>query len=164
MQRVRTFEHNVYRYTQLVRRAAEPREAYRLFPKHVRDAAFRRTVTEAYGYTCAVSRDRLTLTSGGVYHLVQAAHIRDWADSHDDSPRNGLALSANHHWMFERGLFTIDKRWRVKVSSAARNCIGSVEHLLTRFDKRPILLPADASLWPAQEYLEWHQAHKFRPG
>ena len=158
---IREFERSVYRYTQIIRRLAEPAAAYAA-SEHVRDTAFRRTVTEAYGYTCAVSGARLTLSAGGsTYQLVQAAHIHDWADSHDDNPRNGISLSADYHWMFGRGLFTLDTRWRVKVSPAAKGCVGTVDALLSRFHGQTILLPEDEDLRPGQDYLAWHREKRY---
>lgn len=157
---IRAFEQSVYRYTQILLRAGGVADAPP--PEFVRDAAFRRVVTEAYDYTCAVSRERLTLAAGGgTYQLVQAAHIRDWADSHDDHPQNGLALSATYHWLFERGLFTIDERYRIRVSPVARDCIGTVDSLLTRYHGHPILLPADETRYPGQGYLDWHRTSKY---
>ncbi len=161
---IRAFEQSVYRYSQIVRRLGEAGVAYRTAPEFVRSTAFRRTVTEAYDYTCAVSGTRLTLPAGTAYQLVEAAHIHDWADSHNDDPRNGLSLSRDYHWMFEQGLFTLDERWRVRVSPVARDCIGTVDTLLTRYGRRPIRLPEDESRWPGQEYLEWHRATKYRAG
>lgn len=159
---IQAFEQSVYRYTQLIRRVRAPGVAYQVAPEFVRDAAFRRVVTEAYGYTCAVSGARLTLPAGAT--LVEAAHIHDWADSHNDDPRNGLSLSRDYHWLFERGLFTLDERCRVRVSPVARDCIGSVETLLTRYRGAEILLPDDERLRPGQEYLDWHRATKFLAG
>ena len=165
VEQIRSFEQSVYQYTQIIRRLAEPGVAYSVTPEHVRDTAFRRTVTEAYDYTCAVSRNRLTLAVGSsTYQLVQAAHIRDWSDSHDDNPQNGISLSADYHWLFERGLFTLDTRWRVKVSPAARDCVGNVDTLLTRFRGQEILLPDDQSLRPGQDYLDWHREKKYLGG
>lgn len=161
VEQIREFERSVYRYTQIIRRWSEPGTLYRAAPEHVRDAAFRRVVTSAYDYTCAVSGVRLTLPAGGTYQLVQAAHIHDWAVSHDDDPQNGIALSPNYHWLFERGLFTLDEKWHVNVSPAARDCIGTTGELLERYRRRPIALPAEESLWPGQDYLEWHRANKY---
>ena len=161
VEQIREFERSVYHYTQIIRRWTEPEALYRVTPEHVRDAAFRRVVTSAYDYTCAVSGVRLTLPTGGIYQLVQAAHIHDWSVSHDDNPQNGLTLSPNYHWLFERGLFTLDERWRVRVSPAARDCIGTTDELLRQYHGQQIGLPADESLWPGQVYLEWHRMKKY---
>ena len=161
---IRAFEQSVYRYTQILRRVQSPGFTYEATPEFVRDAAFRRVVTEAYGYACAVSGARLTLPAGGVYQLVQAAHIHDWAVSHNDDPRNGLSLSPNYHWMFERGLFTLDERWRVKVSPVARDCLGTTDVLLDRYSRQQIRLPEDERLRPGQDYLHWHRTTKYLAG
>ena len=39
---------------------------------------------------------------------VQAAHIKPVTDNGPDSIRNGLALSGTLHWLFDRGLVSID--------------------------------------------------------
>lgn len=161
VERIREFERSVYRYTQIIRRLGEPEVIYKATPEHVRDAAFRRVVTSAYDYTCAVSGVRLTLPSGGTYQLVQAAHIHDWSVSHDDDPQNGISLSPNYHWLFERGLFTLDETWRVRVSPAARDCVGTTDELLSRHRGQRVALPEDESLWPGQVYLSWHRENKY---
>ena len=38
---------------------------------------------------------------------VAAAHIIPWRYSHNDDPRNGMALCGLHHWTFDEGLVTI---------------------------------------------------------
>ena len=161
---VQRFEQAVYRYTQRLQ-AAEPAVRYRsvTVPERVRAVTFRRLVTGAYGYTCAVSGARLTLPVGAGYQLVEAAHIQDWSVTHDDAPQNGLALTPTYHWLFERGLFTLSDDGRVRVSPAARSCVGTVEDLLLRFDGAAAHLPPDPHLHPAPAYLAWHRAHKYLP-
>ena len=164
---IRQLEASIYQYTQIIRwsvASGEAGVAYAVTPEFVRDAAFRRVVTGAYDYTCAVSGARLTMSAGGTYQLVQAAHIHDWAKSRDDNPRNGIALSPNYHWLFERGLFTLEPQWRVRVSPAARDCVGTVDVLLTPFRGQRVRLPADESLWPGQDYLDWHRREKYLDG
>jgi hypothetical protein len=40
--------------------------------------------------------------------MVEAAHIHQHADSGNDDPRNGLALTPDAHWLFDRGLWTAE--------------------------------------------------------
>ena len=61
----------------------------------VRDTAFGRVVRRAYDYRCAACGLRVVL-EGGLY-IVDAAHLIPFAESHDDDPRNGIALCKNHH-------------------------------------------------------------------
>lgn len=71
-----------------------------------RDVAFRRHVRNAYENTCAVTG--LQLINGGGRPEVQAAHIRPVELNGPDTVRNGLALTGTVHWMFDRGLISID--------------------------------------------------------
>ena len=157
--RVHGFEQQVVEYSNVVRgthlTVREPVDA------PVRGAAFRRVVTEAYGYTCAVSGVRLSLAGPGTRHLVEAAHIRDWSDAHDDAATNGIALSPTYHWLFDNGLFTLDDRWHVRISPAARDCLGTVDELLGVHDGHAVHLPADRTLWPGQDYLAWHRSQRY---
>jgi putative restriction endonuclease len=67
----------------------------------IRDAAFGRVVRRAYDYTCAMCGVRFMLDD---VILVDAAHLIPFAESHDDSPPNGMALCKNHHWLMDRHL------------------------------------------------------------
>ena len=50
----------------------------------------------------------LKIINGGGRPEVQAGHIKPVADSGPDSVSNGLALSGTIHWMFDRGLLSLD--------------------------------------------------------
>jgi putative restriction endonuclease len=71
-----------------------------------RDRAFSVAIKIAYRDTCAVTG--LKLIDGGGRSEVEAAHIRPVADKGPDSVRNGIALSGTVHWMFDRGLISVD--------------------------------------------------------
>jgi len=45
---------------------------------------------------------------------VAAAHIIPWRYSHNDDPRNGLALCYLCHWTFDEGLVILTDRYQVK--------------------------------------------------
>jgi putative restriction endonuclease len=68
-----------------------------------RDVRLRIEVIARYQFTCALTGYRLTTEEG---NLVEAAHIDPWSRSRDDDPRNGLALTRDAHWMFDRGLWS----------------------------------------------------------
>src|SRR5439155_11085292 len=82
----------------------------------------------AYNYTCALTRYRLTTIAGG--SIVDAAHIHQFADSRNNDPRNGLALSKNAHWLFDNGLWTLDEDYRVRVAKGEFSEAGLEQHLL----------------------------------
>ena len=75
-----------------------------------REARFRIRVVSAYNFTCALTAYRLTTITAG--SIVDAAHIHEFRDSRNIDPRNGIALSKNAHWTFDRGLWSISDDFR----------------------------------------------------
>ena len=121
-----------------------------------RDQAFRRVVRDAYDNRCAVSG--LRLLNGGGRPEVQAAHIKAVEDRGPDSVRNGLALSGTFHWLFDRGLISVDRDFSIL---RARGQIP--EELLPLFPRDGMLrVPKDARLWPHDEYLRYHRETRFK--
>jgi putative restriction endonuclease len=89
-------------------------------------------------------RPGLRIINGGGRAEVQAAHIRPVAASGSDSVRNGLALSATVHWMFDRGLISVDEDHSIfvakdKLPDTALRLINEERQLILpeRFDARP---------------------------
>jgi putative restriction endonuclease len=77
------------------------RDSVECVAESVRDTAFGRVVRRAYDYTCAMCGLRFMLDD---VILVDAAHLIPFAESHDDTPANGIALCKNHHWLMDRHL------------------------------------------------------------
>jgi putative restriction endonuclease len=127
-----------------------------------RDVKFRLVVVSAYSFTCCLTRHRLTTISRG--SMIDAAHIHQFADSRNNDPQNGIALSKNAHWMFDQGLWTITDEYTVKVAHSH----FAEEHphgkALAEFEGENILLPDDVNLRPDSAYLAWHRKKKFLGG
>lgn len=121
-----------------------------------RDEAFRRHVREAYANTCAVTG--LSLINGGGRPEVQAAHIRPVDQNGPDAVRNGIALTATVHWMFDRGLISFDDSHRVLV--AARSVPAELAGLVRAGN--PIRVPDDRELQPHPAFLRWHRENRFK--
>jgi putative restriction endonuclease len=84
----------------------ENEELYRRSIQNGRDARFRiEVVVAAYKHTCALTGYRMTTLD--MESIVDAAHIHQFRDSRNNDPRNGLALSKNAHWQFDRGLWAV---------------------------------------------------------
>lgn len=127
----------------------------RIVHRPYRDRRFRLQVLEAYDNTCAVTG--LRLLNGGGRPEVQAAHIRPVANDGPDSVRNGLALSGTAHWMFDRGLITLDDGLRVVVSrSVDLSSIGALVE-----PGRPARLPSSRDRHPSPVFLRYHREHVF---
>jgi putative restriction endonuclease len=128
-----------------------------LMSRKARDASFARQVKAAYRARCAMSG--LSLRNGGGRPEVQAAHIRAVEADGPDTVRNGLALSGTLHWMFDRGLVSVDEDGTILV---ARDSIaGEVQTRLIRPERR-LLAPAEAMLAPHPDYLAWHRNERFK--
>ena len=58
----------------------------------------------------------LKFINGGGRSEVQAAHIRPVEDRGPDSVRNGIALSGTVHWMFDKGLISVDENFDILIA------------------------------------------------
>ncbi len=124
-----------------------------------REARFRLTVVPAYNYTCALTGYRCVTADAG--SIVDAAHIHQFADSRNNHPQNGLALSKNAHWMFDAGLWSMDDDYRVIVAKDRFDEAGNEACLLNRFAGRRVALPSKRDFWPDRTHLAWHRQHRF---
>ena len=120
-----------------------------------RDRVFATGVKRAYDNTCAISG--LRIINGRGRAEAQAAHIRPVKDDGPDSVRNGLALSATVHWMFDRGLISINDDYtlllkKVSIPDSALNLINP---------QRRLRLPAQPRDYPHRRFLQFHRKHVF---
>lgn len=128
----------------------------RLQARKFRDVSFRRHVRAAYDNTCAVSG--LRLINGGGRPEVQAAHIWPVENDGPDTVRNGLALTGTAHWLFDRGLITVDDSYRILVASGGLP--ENATALLTT--DRTLRLPVNRAHWPHPTFLAWHRENRFK--
>ena len=127
-----------------------------LMRRPFRDAAFALAVKRAYGDTCALTG--LKIINGGGRAEAQAAHIRPVEHSGPDSVRNGLALSATAHWMFDRGLVSVAEDLTILTAKAAAP-EALARLLLPEGRIRPPVRPE----WrPHPQFLGWHREHVFK--
>lgn len=116
-----------------------------------RDAAFGKTIRSLYGSTCALTGLRI-INGGGVCE-IEAAHIRPVSDEGPDSSRNGLALSRTVHWLFDRGIVSLEDNGHIL---AANELIPEQLRGLLNAN-RAALLPPDPSRRPHPLYLDYHR-------
>jgi putative restriction endonuclease len=128
--------------------------------KQGREVRFRLNVVAAYGYTCALTRYRLTTIGGAT--IVDAAHIHQFSDSRNNNPTNGLALCKNAHWLFDNGLWSLTDDYKVIVAEGHFSEAGTDQMLLRKYHGQRIHLPGQNSQWPSPIHLAWHRKRKFR--
>lgn len=124
-----------------------------------REGRFRSIVLPAYNYTCALTGYRVNTL--GEY-LVDAAHIHQFKRGGGNELQNGIALSKDAHWLFDRGLWSLADDYRVIVTKASFEEAGPNAFLLRNMAGKVILLPDKPHLYPDRRHLAWHRGHVLR--
>ena len=116
-------------------------------------ASFRLAVLEAYGNQCAVTTEHSL-------PVIDAAHIRPWADGGEHRIPNGMPLRRDLHRLFDLGYVTVRPDMTFAVSDRLREeyANGRVYYEL---QGRRIRLPGDERARPDPERLAWHEANVF---
>ena len=126
------------------------------YSTNARSAGFSRVVREVYDYRCAASGWRVILPDGSV--MVEAAHLIPFAASHDDDPKNGIALAPTFHWVLDSHILAPgpDLKWHVSPLLDKRN--RDLKDLL-ELENKHLLLPTDKKYYPRMDALEWRMDH-----
>ena len=117
--------------------------------------AFRVIVTDVYHRQCA-------LTNSHVLHVLDAAHIRPYAEGGSHNPNNGLLLRQDVHTLFDRGYLTVSPDYHVEVSRRLKDEFDNGKEYYSLHGKS-ILLPKNPLFRPSAEQLTWHNDHVYRP-
>lgn len=121
-----------------------------------RDQAFAEAVKTAYDKTCAMTG--LRLINGGGRAEVQAAHIRPVAQQGPDSVRNGIALCSTVHWMFDRGLISLNNDY--KILKAKSGIPEAMDRMLIPHGQ--LILPERLDMRPHPHFLQYHREQVFK--
>lgn len=121
-----------------------------------RSARFSVRVCSEYRFMCALTGYRCVASDGA--SIVDAAHIESWANTQNDDPSNGLALSKNAHWMFDAGLWAVDDDYRVIVNQRRYTESGPQTGLLAPLAGRHLQFDPSSKLRPAQHSLRKHRS------
>lgn len=116
--------------------------------------AFRVVVTDAYQRRCAITGEK-TLP------VLEAAHIKPYAEDGPHSVNNGLLLKSDFHTLFDGGYITIDKEYRIDVSKRLHEDYGNGKDYYKYHGEKLLILPEKNIELPSKEYLEWHNEHVF---
>lgn len=116
--------------------------------------SFRVVVTDIYDRRCAATGER-TLP------VLEAAHIRPYAEAGPHDPRNGLLLRSDLHTLFDRGYLTVTPERKLEVSRRIREEFENGREYY-RLHGQPLRPPRRPDLAPGREYLDWHATHVFR--
>ena len=119
--------------------------------KHVRSQAFRQLVLEAYDYRCAASGWRVIVPRT---RLIDAAHLIPFNDSHDDNPRNGIALTPTFHRALDASLIAPGPDHKWKISKILKDTRIPDFRPFQELAGKDVILP-DGKYKPNPEALRW---------
>jgi putative restriction endonuclease len=115
---------------------------------------FRIALVSAYDGACAVTREHSL-------PVLEAAHIRPFAEGGPHDLSNGLLLRADVHRLYDKGYVTVTGDYDFRVSERLVDDFHNGREYL-RFGGARIAVPRSATERPSQELLEWHAHEVFR--
>jgi putative restriction endonuclease len=116
--------------------------------------AFRVLVTDAYHRRCAVTGER-TLP------VLEAAHIRPYANDGPHLISNGVLLREDLHTLFDAGYITFTQDLHIEVSKRIREEFENGHEYYAHHGKQIVAMPERAEDRPATDFLRWHNEQKF---
>ena len=119
----------------------------------LRSTIFRKVILEIYNNQCSVSG--LKVEDANRNSLVDACHIMPFAETYNDSIKNGLALSPTFHRAFDRGLIAISDNYTVLVHPKLKDFNPGSG--IRQYENQPIVLPANERFYPSQFSLSEHR-------
>jgi putative restriction endonuclease len=115
--------------------------------------SFRVVVTDAYERRCAVTAER-------VLPVLEAAHIRPYAQGGAHRVDNGLLLRSDLHTLFDRGYLTVTPALQLEVSRRIREDFENGRDYYA-LHGRALRAPTRAADRPAAEFLLWHNEEAY---
>jgi putative restriction endonuclease len=119
--------------------------------------AFRVLVTEAYERRCAITGER-TLP------VLEAAHIKPYAEEGPHLISNGLLLRSDLHILFDDGYITVTEDFKVEVSKRIEEEFHNGKEYYRHRGKPLVVVPGTMNERPSAEFLRWHNEKKFVGG
>jgi putative restriction endonuclease len=110
---------------------------------------FRVLVTDAYHRRCAITAER-TLP------VLEAAHIRPYAQHGPHLTSNGLLLRADVHTLFDQGYITVTEDHRVEISRRIKEEFENGKEYYKHHGQGLLVVPDLKEDAPAREFLRWH--------
>lgn len=110
--------------------------------------SFRDFVMVGYENLCAVTRSVIKYEN---FLNLEAAHIRPKSHGGQFMPNNGMALSRDIHWAFDKGFFSINDDYTIIVHSEVQS------DYLKSFEGKKIHIPENAFFIPDISNLKYHR-------
>lgn len=111
--------------------------------------AFRVLVTDAYSKRCAITGEK-TLP------VLDAAHIKPYAESGPHYISNGLLLRSDIHKLFDNYYITITTDYKIEVSKRIKEEFENGREYYQYHGKDLMILPKREIDNPNKDFIEWH--------
>lgn len=116
--------------------------------------AFRVLVTEAYGRRCAITGEK-TLP------VLEAAHIKSYAELGPHQVPNGILLRSDLHKLLDTGYLTVTSGLRVEVSHRLKADFENGREYYRFHGANLTVLPTKEIERPSPAFLQWHNETVF---
>lgn len=126
--------------------------------RKARDRAFRRAVLDQYDNRCAFTGRRFLSPVGTLVLGLDAAHVVPVSENGSDHPANGLPLTKDIHWAFDRGLLSVSDDRKIIVPDSVGLLDGN--EFLRDLNGTPIREARTPSLRALPEAFEWHRINR----
>lgn len=117
--------------------------------------AFRILITDAYSRKCSITGEK-TLP------VLEAAHIKPYAESGPHIISNGILLRSDMHKLFDGGYLTITNDLKIEVSSRIKEEFQNGKEYYQYHGKDLLYLPKREKDKPNKTYINWHNEHVYR--
>jgi putative restriction endonuclease len=119
---------------------------------------FRAQVLQAYDNKCAITQEHTS-------PVLQAAHIKPYAQGGEHSLKNALLLRSDFHILYDQGYLAVDQTHSGSFHLIASPLIYDHFNNGVKYSARneqTIFVPKDSKLQPSKEMLQWHLDHIFK--
>ena len=118
--------------------------------------AFRVLVTDAYQRRCSITGEK-TLP------VLEAAHVKPYAQSGPHALSNGILLRSDMHKLFDTGYLTITNDLKVEVSPRIREEFQNGKEYYQYHGSSLLYLPPQYDKRPEASFIDWHNNNVYRP-
>jgi putative restriction endonuclease len=119
---------------------------------------FRAQVLQAYDNKCAITQEHTS-------PVLQAAHIKPYAQGGEHRLDNALLLRSDFHILYDQGYLAVDRTLSGSFFLLASPLIYDHFNNGLKYSARneqSIFVPKDPKLQPSKEMLQWHLDHVFK--
>lgn len=126
--------------------------------RKARDRAFRRSVLDLYDNRCAFTGRKFISPVGTMVLGLDAAHVVPVSENGSDHPANGIPLTKDIHWAFDRGLLSVAPDRTILVPDSVSALEGN--EFLRDLRGKSIREAKTPSLRVLPEAFEWHRINR----